>query len=224
MLHSILILDDSDEEGKRIQYNFSFHGVPACYRFSYLSGSKYSVIILIGHTEKYILKNIVEIRRNSESFIIVVYKFSGLHEKIKLLELGADDYLAAPFDINELRAKIKAVLRRMHMQLNTETFDGSCIHIKNLVVDTKHKKVCLEGREIKLTRTEYKILLYLSRNAGAILSIRQISNYVWKEHIPISTNSVICHIRNIRRKLGSDGSRQIYIETIKGRGYRITTK
>ena len=80
MLHSILILDDSDEEGKRIQYNFSFHGVPACYRFSYLSGSKYSVIILIGHTEKYILKNIVEIRRNSESFIIVVYKFSGLHE------------------------------------------------------------------------------------------------------------------------------------------------
>lgn len=63
MPRTILILDDCEKEGKKIQYNFRLHGVPVCYRYNYLSESLYSVIILIGHTEKYILKNIVEIRR-----------------------------------------------------------------------------------------------------------------------------------------------------------------
>lgn len=138
--------------------------------------------------------------------------------------MGADDYLLAPCDVNELRAKTKAALRRMHIQQNIEAYVSSNICIKDLVVDTKHKKVCLNEREIKLTRTEYGILVYLSRNAGTILSVRQITNHVWKEHTQLSTNSIICHIRNIRRKLGSDGNRQTYIETIKGRGYRIRTK
>ena len=228
MLHNcILLIDDLEWEGMKLYLHSKYYGVALEY-ISKLDLTTidnmeqiWNAIVIIGHERQFVLKSIRHMRRISNMPILAVYSFRNIHEKIEILDMGADDYLALPFIEEELFAKIKAMVRRANISVGTVQTAQSCIYIKDLILNSQYKTVYKQGQKIKLTKTEYKILFYLLENIGMILSPEQISYYVWKENSIISNNSVACHIRNLRKKLGSNGSEQKYIETIKGMGYRL---
>lgn len=227
MKSHILIIDDLEWEVRNLLICSKNLGITSEYIKKFELTIKNSmkdvgdVIIMIGHKKEFIYKNLKYIRGISMLPIIVVYNFQNIHEKIEILDMGADDYLSLPFIEEELFAKVKAMIRRANISAGTVQMAQTCIHIKDLILNSQYKTVYKQGHKIKLTKTEYKILFYLSENIGMILSPEQISYYVWKENSPTSDNSIVCHIRNLRRKLGSNGSEQKYIETIKGMGYRL---
>ncbi len=150
--------------------------------------------------------------------VLVLTARSEKESVIALLNAGADDYMAKPFDLGELLARTKALIRRgkgvSHPQIS----------IGNLQVDTLEKSVRLAGRLVDLSGTEYRLLEYLVHHPRSIVSkqtlLEHLYDYNWERH----SNVIEAHMSNLRRKLFShepnaDGS---FIETIRGRGYRLS--
>lgn len=131
-------------------------------------------------------------------------------DRIDGLDGGADDYLGKPFDLSELSARLRALLRRSNGRAHGE------IRLGALVIDEARRQVRLDGREIFLSRREYAILHALAAHPGHILSRTRLEDriYGWQEEI--ESNAVEVHIHKLRSKLGRD-----LIETVRGEGYRI---
>lgn len=135
---------------------------------------------------------------------------------VKLLNAGADDYLAKPFDLGELLARAKALIRR------GKGVSHPKIEVADLVIDTIEKTVTVAGHSVELSPTEYRALEYLSHRPRSVVSkqvlLEHLYNYNWEHH----SNVVEAHISNLRRKLNSAGSGgPQWIETLRGRGYRL---
>jgi two-component system response regulator MprA len=134
-------------------------------------------------------------------------------DKVTGLDAGADDYLAKPFDYDELLARIKALLRRSTIRAN-ETM----MHVGDLALDPLSRDVSRAGRKIALTQKEYALLEYLMRHAGIPVSREQISEHVWKQPFDPSTNIVDVYINYLRKKLEvNEGSPLVH--TVRGVGY-----
>jgi DNA-binding response OmpR family regulator len=133
---------------------------------------------------------------------------------VNLLNAGADDYLAKPFDLGELLARVKALIRR------GKGVSHPKIEVADLVIDTLEKTVTVAGRTVELSPTEYRALEYLSHRPRSVISkqvlLEHLYDYNWEHH----SNVIEAHISNLRRKLNrnSDGH---WIETLRGRGYRL---
>ena len=131
---------------------------------------------------------------------------------VKGLNLGADDYMVKPFSINELLARVRAILRRDKAQWISE------LKVADLVVDLKTHKVFRGGKRIDLTPKEYALLEYLMRNEGQILTRTMISESIWDYHFDSLTNVIDVHIYHLRNKIDKGFEPQL-LHTIKGVGY-----
>lgn len=134
-------------------------------------------------------------------------------DRIDGLDGGADDYLGKPFDLSELSARLRALLRRSHGRAHGEITLGA------LAIDESRRRVHLDGQEIPLSRREYAILHALAAHPGHILSRAQLEDriYGWQEEV--ESNAVEVHIHKLRSKLGRE-----WIETVRGEGYRIACR
>lgn len=156
-----------------------------------------------------------DIRRAGKTMpILVVSVKTDTIEKVDLLDAGADDYLAKPFVLEELLARLRALLRR------PTPIDQEVMTIEDIELDTKTGQVLRDGKDITLTRKEYMLLEYLMRNEGIVLSRGMILEHVWDMSVDIFSNTIESHVVSLRRKLGDKGDRKL-IHTVSGRGYRF---
>ena len=144
-------------------------------------------------------------------------------DKVVGLGTGADDYLAKPFNVIELMARVKSQLRRyLYLNPNIEIQTGADrIVIGDLILDKASHKAIAGDREIKLTATEFDILLLLASHPGRVFSAEEIFRRVWKEHYYSSNNTVMVHIRKIREKIEDDPNIPNRIKTVWGVGYKV---
>lgn len=160
---------------------------------------------------------IKKLRKNGSTIpIIMLTVNSELTEKIDILDVGADDYLTKPFSFSELLARIKAVLRR------PENWEADTLRVGRLELNPGKFSVINNGRRVALSSKEFALLEYLLRHKGFILSRQNIMEHVWDENADPFSNTIEVHIRNLRRKLETDGQRLIF--TVSNRGYKIDDK
>jgi len=148
--------------------------------------------------------------------ILVISALNSPDDKIKMLDLGADDYLSKPFHFEELISRIKALTRRNKLSYQEDTEVLSC---GNLKVDTNLHKVIQNDKEIELSPTEYKLLTFLMEHKNKVLSRTQILHNVWGINFDSTTNVVDVYISYIRNKI--DETEQKIIHTVKGTGYLV---
>lgn len=165
----------------------------------------------------------MKIREDSSIPIIVLSAKTQDTDKILGLNLGADDYVAKPFNPLELIARVKSQIRRY-------TNFGSAGEAQNpekvystggLVINDDRKEVTVDGEPVKLTRIEYNILLFLVQNKGKVFSIDQIYEQIWQEEAFGADNTVTVHIRHIREKIEIDPKNPKYLKVIWGIGYKV---
>lgn len=162
------------------------------------------------------------IRGKAEVPILFLTAKSAESDMIEGFEAGGDDYLIKPFSCTELLLRVKALLRRTNMNHTEEKKQSSQIVIQDIILDTELQQVLRDGEEIALTEIEYRILHLLATNRNRIFTAKEIYEQVWEEaFMQNSTNTVMVHIRNIRKKLGDTGPNAKYLHNIWGRGYRI---
>ncbi|MBM7614574.1 response regulator [Alkaliphilus hydrothermalis] len=150
--------------------------------------------------------------------IIMLTARSEETDRILGLELGADDYMAKPFSVRELVARIKAVLRRTEDQ--QPTVKNTLLKVKDLVMDTEKHEVRIGSEKIELTLKEFELLKILIENRGKVLSRNLLLDEVWGYDYFGETRTVDVHIRHLRKKIGDDETGE-YIETIRGVGYKM---
>jgi DNA-binding response OmpR family regulator len=139
----------------------------------------------------------------------------GIADRVEGLDAGADDYIAKPFDYDELLARVRALLRRAQLRAAQHV-----IRVGDLTIDPLTRKVERGGREIVLTQREYALLEFLARNAGRALTREQISQHVWKQPFDPTTNIVDVYINYLRRKVDGDGATRL-VRTVRGVGYML---
>lgn len=154
------------------------------------------------------------------SGIVIVSALSSIDDKVQGLNIGADDYLAKPFSLAELNARVKSVIRRRKFEGHNEyTFH-------EFLVDTDAHKVFVNSREVILTRKEYDLLIFLIMNRERVLTKETIVEHLWGDMMGVSADSldfVYTHIRNLRKKLLDAGAAD-YIKTVYAVGYKFTEK
>lgn len=172
-------------------------------------------IIDLGLPELPGLDVIRRLRRRGRDFpILVLTARSEWQDKVAGLEAGADDYVTKPFHMEELMARINALMRRAGGHARPR------VDLGPITVDLTGQRVFLDGREIELTTYEYKVLNYLVLHPGEIVTKTDLSEHIYEEDADRDSNVIEVFIGRLRRKIDPDGSLQP-IETLRGRGYRL---
>jgi DNA-binding response OmpR family regulator len=152
------------------------------------------------------------IRQVSDAAVLVVTARNSLAERLRCLELGADDFLPKPFALRELQMRCRALVRRL------ESSAGSQLRCGDLVLDRTSRAVQRGGRSIELTLKEYSLLEYLLEHRGECVSRSGLLEHVWKMHPDVTTNVVDVYINYLRRKV-EEGTEKKLIHTVRGNGY-----
>ena len=153
--------------------------------------------------------------------IIVVSARDRESEKVRALDMGADDYITKPFGVPELLARIRATLRHADRLLQAEDSARESYQVGDLLVDIRRHQVFIAGNEIHFTQNEFKILELLCLNAGKVLTYDFIIKHIWGPYGGTSNQILRVHMANIRRKLQENPSEPKYILTVLGIGYRM---
>lgn len=153
--------------------------------------------------------------RTKQVPILMVTAKSEDADKIKGLDTGADDYVSKPFSMQELLARIRAVLRR-----RAPEHSGGSIQLGSLAIDAALHEVTRDGQPVKLGPTEFKLLNFFMHHPERVHSRAQLMDRVWGDHVYIEERTVDVHIKRLREALGDAGS---MIETVRGVGYRLTS-
>ncbi|MGI2237301.1 DNA-binding response regulator [Staphylococcus cohnii] len=153
-----------------------------------------------------------QVRQNKTTPIIIITAKSDTYDKVAGLDYGADDYIVKPFDIEELLARIRAMLRRQPQK--------NIIDMQGIIIDRDGFKVTVDGNTLDLTKTEYDLLTLLAENRNYVLQREQIIADVWGYDSEVETNVVDVYIRYLRNKLKPYGKDKI-IETVRGVGYVV---
>lgn len=154
---------------------------------------------------------------NKTDGVIIISAKNSIEDKVKGLELGADDYLTKPFHFAELNARIKAIIRR-------KKFDaGNKIYFANLLIDLHQCKVFVWNNPLNLTKKEYDILLHLIANKDRVISKNSLAEYLWGDFMDKSDSFdfLFAHIKNLKKKL-KEAKADLVIKSIYGVGYQIT--
>ncbi|WZL71550.1 response regulator transcription factor [Clostridiaceae bacterium 35-E11] len=163
-----------------------------------------------------------KIRKESMVPIIILTAKGEDASKILGLEYGADDYLTKPFNILELKARIKAILRRIHA--NDAHLPTNIIKIDDFTINTLGRKVSLKEQEINLTAKEFDLLLLLASNPGKVYSREKLLEIIWGYEYFGDLRTVDVHIRRLREKIERKSSQPEYILTKWGVGYYFKSK
>lgn len=177
-----------------------------------LSTNTYDFVILdIGLPDGSGLEVLTQLRRNRNDIpVLILTAYDELSDKIKGLDTGADDYLVKPFDLDELRARIRALSRRAKGSSSPIFKSGQ------ITLDPSTHKVTLTGEQIKLGPKEFAILRVLMEKPGHVLSKTQIEDKLYGWDMEIESNTIEVHVHGIRKKLGKDA-----IKTIRHVGYLV---
>ena len=152
----------------------------------------------------------------SESSFIILTARGSVEDKVAGLGMGADDYLAKPFSLLELQARMQAVLRRKHgLQKNT-------IKVRDFEIDIQNRTITQNGKNVPLTKKEFDILNYLILHKNRVLTRMQLTEHIWGDILEddYESNYIDVHIKNLRKKLSAFTSVD-WIETVRGIGYRV---
>ena len=167
------------------------------------------------------IETIKKIREEKAIPVIMLSAKSEDEDKINGLNLGADDYVTKPFNPLELIARVNSGIRR-YTKLNTvETKKSNIYKTGELILDDDLKKVSVDGKDVKLTSTEFNILKFLIKNKGKVYSIDEIYQNVWGDDAYGVENVIAVHIRHIREKLEINPKEPKYLKVIWGIGYKI---
>jgi two-component system response regulator RegX3 len=142
-------------------------------------------------------------------------------DKVVGLEIGGDDYLAKPFGVRELSARVKALLRRAAPETREAGVAGERFEIAGVTLDESAHVATSEGREIDLTPREFELLACLMRHAGKVLSREQLLRDAWGWEYLVETKTVDTHVKRLRDKLEAAGVDPSLVETVRGYGYRF---
>ena len=182
----------------------------------YLEYSEYDLVILDIMMPKVdgfeVIKKLRD--KGNHTSVLMLTARDSADDKVKGLDLGADDYIVKPFDFNELMARIRAVVRRKYGNSSNKLVIG------DLILDTSEKSVTRAGKQIELTGKEYEVLEYLMQSKNRILSRDQIKEHVWDFDYEGDSNIIDVLIKNIRKKIDIEDGKQI-IYTKRGLGYVI---
>jgi len=153
--------------------------------------------------------------------ILVLTARDSWRDKVDGLEAGADDYLAKPFHMEELLARLRALLRRSGGWSDSRLEFGDGDGGRRMIVDTREQRVTLDGEPIELTTYEYRVLAYLALNGGTPISKAALLDHLYDEDTDRDPNVLEVFVRRLRKKLDPDGTLKP-IETLRGRGYRLS--
>ncbi len=162
---------------------------------------------------------VLQVREWSQVPIIVLTARDQEQEKIEALDAGADDYVTKPFGMGELMARMRVCLRRM-----AQVEDEPVLTCGGLAVDLLQRTVTVDGREVKLTPTEYEIIKVMAQHAGRVLTHKQLLKAVWGNDYNNDTHYIRVYIGQLRRKIEADSAQPRYIITESGVGYRLMGK
>lgn len=154
---------------------------------------------------------------NTQGGIIIISARDKVEDRITGLNVGADDYLTKPFNLSELNARIKAILRRKSNQSSNQ------LNFGNLQINLDERKVTANNNELKLTKKEYNILLYLARNKNRVVTKDSIAEYIWGDYMDdaVSYDFIFAHVKNLRKKLAQNDCGEL-LKTVYGIGYKFS--
>lgn len=153
-------------------------------------------------------------RRKIHTPVLILTALEGKDSIVELLNNGADDYLSKPFNLGELLARIKALIRR------AKGVSSPTLRVLDIEIDTIRQTVFRDGQSIELSPTEYRVLEYLAHRPRAIVSKQELLEHLYDFDWEHNSNVIEAHISNLRRKLNTTGTEPL-IETLRHRGYRL---
>lgn len=223
---TILVVDDEREIVRALQRSLTAHGYTV---FTAKSGEEAVEVIAKQRPDLLLLDLLLpgmsglevcrQVRASSNVPIIVLSVKDAERDKVEALDLGADDYVAKPFGMNEVLARVRVALRRAAQPPNgTEPR----FQIGPLSVDFAQRRVCLNGREVSLTPTEYDLLKVFITHPGKILTRQMLLQTVWGAETHARTHSLHVYVAQLRQKIEPDPEHPQLILTIPGVGYRLS--
>ncbi|MFR5684212.1 MAG: response regulator transcription factor [Clostridia bacterium] len=228
-MYNILVCDDDKEIVKAIDIYLTKEG----YQVLKAYDGKEALKILANNEIHLVLLDIMmpnmdgmtaasKIRETKSVPIIMLSAKSEDYDKIMGLNNGADDYITKPFNPLELIARVNSQIRRYTSlgSITNQTSENS-YQTGDLIINDDTKQVVVDGKEVKLTPTEYNILKFLTKNKGMVFSIEQIYENVWEDEAYGAENIIAVHIRHIREKIEINPKEPKYLKVIWGIGYKI---
>ncbi|MBR6682976.1 MAG: response regulator transcription factor [Firmicutes bacterium] len=223
MATKVLVVDDEKFIVKGIKFSLEQDGmdVDAAYdgeeAYNMIQEKEYDIVILDVMLPKMDGVTVCQMVREFSSVPILMLTAKGEDmDKILGLEYGADDYMTKPFNILELKARIKAILRRYRHHAEKET---NVQEFRDLKVDYDSRRVFISGTEANLTAKEFDLLELLSKNVGKVYSREKLLDVVWGYDYPGDVRTVDVHVRRLREKIEPNPGDPLYIQTKWGVGY-----
>lgn len=223
----ILIVDDEEHIRELLKFNLENNGYKTISADNGLDALKIAKseklglvlldLMLPGMDGYDVCKEIRKDINISSTPIIMITAKGDEFDKVLGLELGADDYLTKPFSIREMLARVKAVLRRTVQQ----QADKKYYKFGNIIVDFDKHEVEKDGEKIELTFKEFELLEILINNKGRVMTRDFLLDKIWGYEYIGETRTVDVHIRHLRQKIENDDKNPMYIETVRGIGYRF---
>ena len=213
----LLLIEDDDELASGLKQNLiqqgycidHFDRIASALEAS--SQANYDLVILdLGLPDGDGLTFLQKYRKNNSSPVIILTARDGIEHKINGLDLGADDYLAKPFDQTELQARIRALLRRSHGS------HANVISVGNVIVDLNSRVVKVDNQIISLPRREFNLLEALMQNQGKVMTRFSLEQSLYSWDDDIESNVLEVHIHNLRKKIEKQ-----FIKTVRGVGYMV---
>ena len=220
----ILIVDDEPEIVRGLEDNLRFEG----YQTQSAANGEDALALAVSGTPDLILLDVTMPRMSGWDVcralrekgidvpIIMLTARSEELDRVRGLELGADDYVTKPFSLRELLARVRAVLRRPGPRTRFEEFAFGDVRVRPRV-----RQVWKAGREVRLTRKEFDLLVFLIAHRGEVITRERLLDEVWGyERFP-TTRTVDMHVLRLRRKFEADPDRPVWIQTLHGHGYKF---
>ena len=226
-MKKILIIEDEDNIRELVTYNLKSNGYIPLEAADGIAGitkvykDKPDLILLdimLPGKDGYEICRELRSEGNNTPIIMLTAKSEEI-DKVLGLEFGADDYISKPFGVRELLARIKAVLRRFESNTIKVEGDSEIIQAGSITIDSDKHRVSVDGMELELTYKEFELLKFLAKNKGHVYSRDELMDKVWGLDFLGETRTVDVHIRHLRKKMQDNDEK--YIETIRGRGYRL---
>jgi phosphate regulon transcriptional regulator PhoB len=221
----ILVVDDEADLVELVSYNLRKEGFmtdsasDGDAALSKIRSSSYDLIILdlmLPRIQGIELCRIIRSDPKKERLPIIMLTAKGEEvDRVLGLEMGADDYIAKPFSPRELIARVKAVLRRSGEKPPVEKI----LRIGDLEIDRERYTTTIDGKDVKLSATEFKLLLFLAERKGKVFSRNQLLDAVWKDEAFVEPRTVDVHVRRLRAHIERDPANPRYVKTLRGIGY-----
>ena len=230
MNNKILVVDDDTAINELIKVNLELSGYQVVQAFDGVKGfalckqelpSLVILDVMMPEVDGFTVAK--RIRQNEETKdipIIMLTALSQLNDKVNGFNIGVDDYLVKPFEIDELLVRVRALLKRTN-QIPKSASTRDLLTLGEITLLPEIYSVKINDKQVKLTPIEYNILLLLVKNQGKVFSINQIYESIWNEEAIGADNTVAVHIRHIREKIEINPKEPRYLKVVWGVGYKV---